>query len=73
MKTIIQLALIAFLTIVLGSCESKKIEMADSTTTVGADGLDRTVLPIKAPPIPTSTELDVRNTTIPSQCYSCSS
>ena len=32
---------------------------------VSADGLDRTVLPIKAPTRPTSTELDIRNAKMP--------
>ena len=42
------------------SCTSTE----EANKTAG-DGLDRTVLPIKAPPRPTSTELDVRNAKVP--------
>jgi arylsulfatase len=43
------------------ACETRK---PDQPAT-GPDGIDRTVLPIKAPPRPTSKELDVRNATLP--------
>lgn len=55
------LPLIGFL--VLNSCETPKPEsIVNSTST---DAVDRTVLPIKAPPRTTSAELDVRNATLP--------
>lgn len=44
------------------SCETK-IQTPENADT--AEGIDRTILPIKAPIPPTSSELDVRNATIP--------
>lgn len=47
--------------LVFASCETKKTESIE-----GNDGkMDRTVLPVKAPPRPTSKELDIRNATQP--------
>jgi arylsulfatase A-like enzyme len=55
---------VLILGIVLFSCtQAPKQEAAPAT--VGTDGFDRTVLPIKAPTRPTLTELDVRNATLP--------
>jgi hypothetical protein len=44
------------------ACETKKMDQA---VTTGPDGFDRTVLPIKEPIPPTSSELDVRNAHYP--------
>lgn len=47
------------------ACENKKPEPAAVST--NADGIDRTVLPIKFPPRETSKELDVRNAKQPTR------
>ena len=51
--------LIFLLGLLLSGCTQKKGDQPAVTAT--GDGIDRTVLPIKAPPRPTFTELDVRN------------
>ncbi|MDZ7635172.1 MAG: arylsulfatase [Bacteroidales bacterium] len=56
------LILVFFACLVLFGCTPKGDQKAVS---VGADGMDRTVLPVIAPQRPTSTELDIRNATMP--------
>ena len=55
---------VLILGVVLFSCTQAPKQEAPPAT-VGADGFDRTVLPIKAPTRPTLTELDVRNAILP--------
>jgi arylsulfatase len=56
------LILLFFAGLVLSGCAPKADQSAGSAA---AGGIDRTVLPIKVPPRPTFTELDVRNATQP--------
>ncbi|MBN2174330.1 MAG: sulfatase-like hydrolase/transferase [Bacteroidales bacterium] len=48
-----------------GCTQAPKTETVPAT--IGADGIDRTVLPIKEPIRPTYKELDVRNATPPAR------
>ncbi len=59
-----RLIAILFCSALIYACETKKQE---PTTLVGPDGIDRTILPLKEPIPPTSSELDVRNATLPPQ------
>ncbi len=54
--------LLVFMAVITFSCKPREQK---TESVVGADGLDRTVLPVKAPERPTYTELDVRNATPP--------
>ena len=56
------LILLFFAGLMLSGCTPKADQQA---ATVVGDGIDRTVLPVKAPDRPTFTELDVRNVTQP--------
>jgi arylsulfatase A-like enzyme len=56
-------ALLLIVGLLLSGCTQKKADQPAVTTT--GDGIDRTVLPIKAPERPTFTELDVRNAAMP--------
>jgi arylsulfatase A-like enzyme len=55
--------LLLFSGLLLFGCTQKKADQP--AVTASADGIDRTVLPIKVPDRPTFTELDVRNVTQP--------
>ena len=55
--------LIFLVGLLLSGCTQKKADQPAVTAT--GDGIDRTVLPVKAPERPTFTELDVRNAVMP--------
>ncbi len=55
--------LLLFSGLLLFGCTQKKADQP--AVTASADGIDRTVLPVKAPERPTFTELDVRNAVMP--------
>jgi arylsulfatase A-like enzyme len=55
--------LLLFSGLLLFGCTQKKADQP--AVTASADGIDRTVLPVKVPDRPTYTELDVRNVTQP--------
>ena len=57
------LILLFFAGLLFSGCTGKKADQPAASATGG--GIDRTVLPIKVPPRPTFTELDVRNVTQP--------
>ena len=57
--------LLLFSGLLLFGCTQKKADQP--AVTASADGIDRTVLPIKVPDRPTFTELDVRNVTQPAR------
>jgi arylsulfatase len=59
-KSFILLFLVGLL---FSGCTPKKTDQPAASAS--GDGIDRTILPIKAPPRPTFTELDVRNVTQP--------
>ena len=59
-----KLITILLLSALIYACETKN---QLQTAVVGADGIDRTILPLKEPIPPTSTELDVRNAILPTQ------
>lgn len=63
MMKIINYLFIAFLLVVIASCNST--DQKEKPVIPSAMGIDRTVLPIKEPAPPTFTELDVRNAKMP--------
>ena len=58
--------LLLVLSTLLLSCNKQKKGESIKTTAVAADGIDRTILPIKEPLAQTTQELDVRNAKMPS-------
>ncbi|MRS01888.1 arylsulfatase, partial [bacterium] len=57
------LILLFFIGVLISGCTQKKADQP--AVPAAGDGIDRTVLPIKAPERPTFTELDVRNAVMP--------
>jgi len=49
----------------LFSCAPKQSSESKTSNTVPAGSIDRTVLPVKAPPRQTSSEMDIRNASLP--------